>query len=144
MTPITELRKVHEDYWRSNQDVSKATKAAIRITREWQDQVIAKAPHFAKEFPVAGLGERIDLLDTTARVAYELKVSPNNTHMEFYRDVFKILAHNEASKKSDRILRLIFITPKAGATKLSRGLGQAACRISEKFGFTVEVMALEK
>lgn len=97
-------------------------------------------PKFLAEFPVEGLGEKIDLLDTAGMVAYELKVSPNNSHMEFYRDVFKVLVHNEQTREP--IKKLIFISPGQGARRLKRGLGQAACRVSQRFGFTVEVIEI--
>jgi hypothetical protein len=142
MNPIDELRRVHSAIWRECQGVSEATKAAGEITRQWQSAVTSQNERYKAEFPVCGLGEKIDLVDTESKIAYELKVSANNTHMEFYRDVFKVLAHNESAVKDERLKKLIFLAPEAGAVRLQRGLGEAACRIAEKFGFTVEVQAL--
>jgi hypothetical protein len=133
---------VHKRIWKKKQGVSAATKAAIQITREWQDKVTSQDQRYTAEFAVAGLGEKIDLVDSTTRVAYELKVSPNNPHMEFYRDMFKVLAHNEASTPEQRLSKLVFITPPEGAARLQRGFGRVACRIAQKFGFTVEVIPL--
>jgi hypothetical protein len=141
--PVQTLQGIHSELWRSRQTVSSATKTAIEITRRWQLEVTTADADFQKEFPVEGLGEKIDLVDTKRMVAYELKVSPNNTHMEFYRDVFKVLAHNEASQVCQRINKLIFIAPQEGAARLRRGLGEAACRISQKFGFSIEIRAME-
>jgi len=142
MNPIAELRRIHPMYWRDEQNVSSATRAAGRITREWQQTVVAGDAAFVAEYRVHGLGEKIDLVDVKRRVAYELKVSPNNTHMEFYRDVFKVLAHNEAAPPRERIKELVFLAPTRGAERPQRGLGETACRIAEKFGFTVKVIAI--
>ena len=122
--------------------MSSATRLAIEITREWQRDVTRANRYYKAEFPVHELGEKIDIVDLKRKIAYELKVSPNNTHMEFYRDVFKVLAHNQAARSGERLKQLIFLTPEKGAVRLQRGLGKVACRISKKFGFSVAVKAI--
>ena len=138
--PIETIRTIHSTVWKAKQSVSDATSTAISITRQWQAAVLTSKPSFAAEYPVSGLGEKIDLLDRDQMIAYELKVSPNNTHMEFYRDVFKVLAHNEVAQVPIR--KLVFIAPGVGARRLQRGLGEIACRIAGKFGFTVVVVEI--
>lgn len=63
--------------------------------------------------------QRIDLVDLKTRTAYELKSSPNNVHMEIYRDVFKALVFNQRNPRNP-IKTLVFIAPKAGMQKLGK------------------------
>jgi hypothetical protein len=138
--PIDTVKRIHSAVWKPKQSVSLATITAGEITRQWQAAVTKSHKGFRAEYPVEGLREKIDLVDITRMIAYELKVSPNNTHMEFYRDLFKVMAHNELAAKP--ISKLVFIAPGAGARRLQRGLGEVACRLSKKFGFSVEVVEI--
>lgn len=65
---------------------------ARRVTLTWQESVRTElgADIETEYFIGQGFRECIDLVDTRDGVAYELKVSPNNTHFEFYRDIFKV------------------------------------------------------
>lgn len=136
MNPIIDsITEIHQRLWRPGQDVSSATKLAIKITRDWQAEITKKHPYFIAEYPIEALNEKIDLYDTTNYIAYELKVSQNNTHMEFYRDVFKVIIHNETSRV--KIVKLIFISPEDGIVRLQKGLGLAASRIGKKLGFEI-------
>src|ERR1700677_4028059 len=86
-------REIHSKAWKNSSHVSSQTKSAQKICRDWQDAVLAHfGARFEREYPVAALNngyERIDLVDMQEGVAFELNVSPNNTHFEFYRDIFK-------------------------------------------------------
>lgn len=132
---IKSITEIHSHLWRRKQGVSHATKLAIKITRDWQTEVIETHSHFVAEYPVEALGEKIDLYDKRHHIAYELKVSQNNTHMEFYRDVFKVIIHNETSHT--KIKKLVFISPEEGITRLQRGLGLAASKLGKKLGFEI-------
>jgi hypothetical protein len=123
----------HRRHWKIGSDVSAQTKSAQFICREWQVAVKDNfKARFSTEYPVGdGFKEKIDLVDMQDAVAYELKVSKNNTHFEFYRDIFKIAVHN-AHNPRWKIKRLVFITPKAGADKLRSGYGDAVRAIAEK------------
>jgi hypothetical protein len=101
--------------------VSKQTKKAQRVCREWQERVLKEFPsaRFEKEVPLGGRGarQRIDLVDWITRTAFELKVSPNNTHMEVYKDVFKALVYNIRNPRR-KLRHLVFIAPAAGIDSL--------------------------
>ena len=86
-------REAHSSIWKMSGDESTGDKLAAKITRSWQDAVEQEfGARFRPEHPIADeLRERIDLVDLRDGVAYELKVSPNNDHSEFYRDIFKVL-----------------------------------------------------
>jgi hypothetical protein len=99
---------------------------------------------FRAEYSVGdGFNEKIDLVDMQDAVAYELKVSKNNTHFEFYRDIFKIAVHN-AHNPRWQIKKLIFITPAEGATKLETRYGQAVRALAEqRHSIAVEICGIE-
>jgi hypothetical protein len=91
------------------------------------------------EVPVAGgLRERFDFVDRVERTVYELKVSAKNPGHEFFKDVFKVLAHNR-NAPVHRIQHFVFMVPKNGAAVLKRGLGQAVTEMGASFGFTISV-----
>src|SRR5213596_1893668 len=92
---VVELaRAAHAAHWQMTGSESEGDHRAAAVTEEWQQSVQREFPEeFEAEFKVAEhLNEKVDLVDTARGVAYELKASPNNAHMEYYRDVFKILA----------------------------------------------------
>jgi hypothetical protein len=95
-------------------DVSQHTKDAQRIAKLWRASVVAlDANRYQHEAPVdPAFDQRIDILDTTGRVAYELKVSGKNAHNELYKDVVKILLYNQSSSRT-AIQRLVFIADEA-------------------------------
>ena len=139
--PIESVTRIHQSLWQRRQTVSHATSLAIRITREWQQEVVSSNEHILAEHPVSGLNEKFDLYDSKAGIAYELKVSQNNTHMEFYRDLFKVIIHNESAQT--KISKLIFIAPADGIARLRSGLGAVATGLSQKLGFAIELKGIE-
>lgn len=131
-------------HWVKTSDVSKATQAAQKVCNEWQnylhhihDQNIKTEVKVSKF-----LNERIDVIDYSEGVAYELKVSPNNTHFEFYKDVFKIIAYNQSNP--DRMIsRLIFMTPGKGGPSIKEGLGLTAIEVARAQGIHVDIVQLK-
>jgi hypothetical protein len=114
--------EAHRRCWQAGRDVGAQTKRANLVCREWQAAVEARFPERFKpehSLNTSGRSQQIDLVDLHERVAYELKSSPNNVHMEIYRDVFKVLVFNLRNPEL-RVNRLVFIAPKAGIDKLGR------------------------
>jgi hypothetical protein len=113
--------RFHKKHYSSGSGVSEQTKKAQRVCREWQQRVLKEFPsaRFEKEVSLDGRGARqkIDLVDWVTRTAYELKVSPNNIHMEVYKDVFKALVYNKRNPHK-KLRRLVFIAPAAGIDRL--------------------------
>ena len=79
-------------------------------------------------------------MDTKRSIAYEMKVSPNNAHFEFYRDVFKAIAARDHGLK--RLARLIFMTPAVAARKLRSNLAGQVVRDATQLGLTLEIRDL--
>ncbi len=69
-----------------------------------------------------------------------MKASPNNVHMEFYRDIFKTLMARDNGLPN--LNRFVFLTPRLGAKKLSSGLGHAVAEHGKSFGLSIEVVSL--
>lgn len=116
---------------------------AARVTKTWQHDVVARfGDSFVSEFSIGeGLGERIDLVDMQDLVAYELKVSPNNTHFEFYRDIFKVIVARDNVLHG--LTRFVFITPESGALRLHRGFARAVIKhAAESLKLNVEVRGI--
>jgi hypothetical protein len=139
---VAAARRAHEQHWRITGDESTGDKLAALVTKTWQDAVKSSDPErFVVEFAVAPhLGERIDLVDIREGIAYELKVSPNNAHFEFYRDVFKavVAKHHTLGK----LERLVFLTPGPAATKLLAGLAGQVVNGSDQLGIAIEIRGL--
>ncbi|MEO7933303.1 MAG: hypothetical protein ABIT76_09115 [Chthoniobacterales bacterium] len=108
--------------WAAGKDVGAQTRRSNTVCRAWQEEVKAKFPdrfHPEHRLNKTGRSQQIDLVDLEDRVAYELKSSPNNVHMEIYRDVFKALVFNR--RNPDVAVRtLVFIAPAAGLEKLGK------------------------
>lgn len=123
----------HRQSWKKNSNVSEQTKSAQSVCRSWQQAVEDNFPKRVHcEFPVGGgFNEKIDVVDLQDAIAYELKVSKNNTHFEFYRDIFKVAVHN-AHNPRWQIKKLVFITPTEGANKLRTAYGKAVHILVEK------------
>lgn len=132
----------HASRWQLSGNVSNGTSSAMLITKAWQTSVIGlSSERFVKEFKVAPhLNEKIDLVDIIDSIAYELKVSPNNTPFEFYKDIFKVILARDNGLP--RLKKFIFITPLIGAAKVQRGLGKAVVEHSLSFGLEIEVCAI--
>lgn len=123
----------HRQAWKKSSNVSEQTKSAQGVCISWQQAVADNfQDRFRAEYQVGdGFNEKIDLVDLQDAVAYELKVSKNNTHFEFYRDIFKIAVHNAHNPRL-QIKKLVFITPTAGADKLRTAYGNAVHILAEK------------
>lgn len=139
---VERARAAHRLHWEMTGRVGEGDRRASRVTAAWQRDVVENlGPGLVPEFGVGeGLRERIDLVDTHDLVAYELKVSPNNTHFEFYRDIFKvIIARDNALPGLDHF---VFITPEAGARRLSRDFSRAVIEHAASLRLKVEVMGI--
>ena len=113
-------REAHQKRWRMSGDEGTGDKLATAVTSDWQSAVLALFPgRFVAEQPVGKLRERIDLVDLVCGIAYELKVSPNNDHFEFYRDIFKVLVARDNSLL--QIKSFCFVSPirPRSATKMA-------------------------
>ena len=106
---IEALRVIHAKHRLTNVCVSKHTKSAQIITKEWQQCVCTE--NIKAEVKVSPLGnEKIDIVDFSKNEAYELKVSGKNTHHEFYKDLVKVLTYNEYVGLDNKLHKLIFIS----------------------------------
>jgi|ThiBio_1000_plan_1041568.scaffolds.fasta_scaffold08476_2 ketosteroid isomerase-like protein len=134
---IIDAARQARSIWRISSGVSEQTRAAQAVTRSWQDSV--RAPGVETEARVsADSNEAIDVLELP--VAFEMKVSANNPHHEFFKDVFKIIAYNR--NHASRIEELVFLTDPGAAVRLQRGLGRVAAETARTLGFEVTVVAL--
>ena len=91
--------QAHGTCWSPGNDVSAQTRKAQDTCKRWQESVRERfGSRFKDECSInrenGGPSQKIDLVDVEDRVAYELKASPNNVHMEIYCDVFKALVFN--------------------------------------------------
>ena len=138
---LQEIDKIYKDRYSSEKKLSRAegNEKTTQITNEWQKAMIAKnSKRYFAEYPVdttQRARQLIDLVDIEGEVAYELKVSGNNVHHEFYKDVFKILF---ANSKQQRFKKFIFITSKVLPT-----LADFTKSVSKEFDLEVEVFLLK-
>lgn len=140
---IVELaRRAHCLHWAMTGSESEGDRRATLVTQTWQREAVTHyGPALVPEFPVGdGLRQRIDLVDTHDLVAYELKVSPNNTHFEFYRDIFKVVIARDNALPG--LGHFVFITPEAGARTLRRGFAQAVIEHAASLRLRVEVKGI--
>ena len=136
--------EIHRRLWSPGSSVSAQTKKSQRVCAVWQDVVIERfGNRFKAEVSLneSGPAQKIDLVDRKTRVAYELKSSPNNVHMEIYRDVFKVLVFNERNPRQ-RITTLVFIAPKAGIQKLGTTFPKDVQNISARMGLALKLREL--
>src|SRR5437016_7957598 len=140
---VAAAQQAHRAHWRMTGDESEGDERADAVTKAWQDAVCRKEPRtLVAEFRVAEhLRERIDLVDTKRGIAYEMKVSPNNAHFEFYRDVFKaIVARDHGLQK---LSRLVFMTPAIAAQRLRANLaGEVLRDAATRLGLRLEIRDL--
>jgi hypothetical protein len=116
---VKEAIKVHREHWRNGSNVSGQTRNAQKVTKKWQAKV--SSHDVDTEVRVSGSnGEKIDVVDKSRNVAYELKVSGKNAHHEFYKDVFKVFTYN--LNNFGKISELVFITEENGISNLKRRL----------------------
>lgn len=115
---IQSLREIHKKHRLKDSDVSSHTKSAQRITKEWQETVCHG--EIAAEVKVTPENnERTDIVNHQMGIAYELKVSGNNTHHEFFKYLIKILTYNEYQLESTKIKKMVFISESKGINSLS-------------------------
>ena len=112
-------KEIHQRIRRHRNNVPDQTREARQITLEWQKECITRlGNHFLEEVRVDNHSkEKIDLLDTKKKIAYEMKVSGNNAHHEFYKDVMKVIMYNE-NHKGDEIRKLVFLSEENGISNL--------------------------
>jgi hypothetical protein len=135
-------KKAHALHWRMGEDVGTADRMAASVTAEWQKSVLNEFPNqFLAEHRVADhLGERIDLVDVKRGIAYELKVSPNNDHFEFYRDIFKVLIAKDHALSS--LKSFCFVCPDVAARRYVRGLRRAVLDEGPRLGLQLSVESI--
>lgn len=141
-TVIRIAREAHQKLWEMSGDESRGDKLAAAVTREWQNEVIRiLGARFKAEHPIAeGLNERIDLVDLEHGVAYEMKVSPNNDHHEFYRDLFKTLVAKDHAIPN--IGSFCFLCPQIAARRYEKGLRHAVLQEGPRLGFDIHIVSL--
>lgn len=136
-------QEAHREHWKMTGDEGTADKLAALVTAAWQQKVTAVVgrDRLKPEFSIGdGLRERIDLVDAVAGIAYELKVSPNNVHMEFYRDIFKVIVARDNRLKELR--SFVFLTPSVAAARLQKGLGRAITAHGPNIGLRITVVGI--
>ena len=106
-TIIQKLREIHKTHRLADGDVSAHTKSAQTITKKWQ-KVVASDSIKVEVKVLPQNDEKIDIIDISYGIAYELKVSGKNTHHEFYKDIAKVLTYNEY--QTSKIRKLVFIS----------------------------------
>jgi hypothetical protein len=134
------LVAAHNQIWQSGSGVGEQTKKAIVITKEWQRRVLElDSQRYVAEFKVTAernaVSHKIDVVDTKTKVAYELKVSPNNPHFELYKDIFKVALANQ---EGAGIVKLVFCCTTAAQKKLGY-LGDFVKSQTTKLGFELEI-----
>lgn len=134
-------REAHKKHWRMSGDAGTGDKLAASVTSDWQSSVISAFPNrFVAEQQVGQLRERIDLVDLISGTAYELKVSPNNDHFEFYRDIFKVLIARDNGLP--QIKTFCFVCPLEAAKRYEGGLRKAVLNESSRLGLSISIAAL--
>lgn len=138
--------QAHGTYWSAGKDVSTQTRKAQNTCKHWQQAVMQRfQSRFQAECGIngekGGPSQKIDLVDVEERVAYELKSSPNNVHMEIYRDVFKALVFNERNP-TECIKTLVFIAPTAGIKTLGIVFPKDVKAISARLGLSLKLRKL--
>jgi len=136
---IASARVAYEQHWRATSDESTGDRQATKVTKTWQQGVVSN--HVRSEVPIReGLNEKIDLVDHSANMAYEMKVSGKNPHHEFYRDIFKVIVYNQHHAK--KLRGLVFITERGGADKLNKGLGKAVQELLARHELDITVRGI--
>ena len=131
----------YEKFWQPSSDESTGDKSAKKVTLHWQDNVMRLYDGlYQTEVPVPSLKEKIDLVNLTDGIAYEMKVSGKNPGHEFYKDIFKILIFNKKSEA--KIKMLVFITEKKGVEELNRGLGKEAINFAKRLNLQIELVGV--
>lgn len=139
---IESVRNIHKIYRLEKGDVSAHTKSAQKITREWQKAVCIG--NIESEVRVSPENkEKIDIVDHNSNTAYELKVSGNNTHHEFYKDLIKVLTYNEHKPAGKKISTLVFISESSGIRSLERRLDSKFIKmLSSSHALSIELVRI--
>lgn len=132
----------HAMHWRMSGDEGTGDRLAKLVTDVWQASVKACDPdRFAVEYVVAPhLRERIDVVDLKKGIGYELKVSPNNAHFEFYKDIFKVIVARDT--RLTHMRKFVFLVPEKAASALMRNLAGAVVADAHKLGLEIEIVGL--
>ena len=139
---LKEINRIYKSHYIKNEEKTreKGNHLTSLITKEWQSSLVVRdSKRFLKEYPVDSTNQAkqlIDLVDLENAIAYELKVSENNVHHEFYKDVFKILL---ANSKEFKFKKFIFITSK----KMLPPLADFSKSIAKEFNLEIEVFLLD-
>ena len=111
------LPRLYKQYRKKSSNESEQTLSAQALTKSWQEQVVI-VDHIEAEVEIKnGASEKIDIIDFDNQTAYELKVSGNNPHHEFYKDIFKVLAFKKNYPEKN-IKRFVFVSEKSGIDTL--------------------------
>jgi len=139
---IETAQRIHNKLWYKSGNVSKGTKLANQITREWQNELTSKFENdLMAEFKIADhRNEKIDLVDPKNKVAYELRVSPKNIHHEFYKDIFKVLVAKNCSGKA--INKFIFIAPEEAIRKIEKQMSSDVIEIVSSLNLEIVLIAI--
>lgn len=127
-------QSAHQKDWQAGRDVGAQTRKSNAVCRAWQEAVKVRFPdrfHPEHRLNKTGRSQQIDLVDLHDRVAYELKSSPNNVHMEIYRDVFKALVFN-LRNPDVAVQTLVFIAPEDGIRRLGKAFPEDVAAIARQ------------
>ena len=141
---LDKLVETHNELWGSGTDVSSQTSRSYNLTKVWQRKLTSlDSKRFIAEYiannEAGNQSHKIDLVDTVDRVAYELKVSANNPHFEFYKDVFKVIYANTPNKVIDK---LVFCCPSNAERKLG-ALALFVTTLSMQLNLEIEIFYIE-
>jgi len=140
--PIVEIpRMVHTRHHRLSGDEGISDQLAKTITEEWQECVSEIDPtRFQLEVQISNeLDEKVDILDVPLGVVYELQACPNDSHHEFFRDIFKVIV----LKRSDQnISKFVSLAPQTAIDTLNSSLAGQILNETEMFGFKMELVGL--
>ncbi|QDU47945.1 hypothetical protein [Gimesia panareensis] len=139
---IEALREIHAKHRLNDGDVSAHTKSAQRITKEWQNAVCSS--QLRPEVRVShSNNEKIDIVDLSNLIAYELKVSGKNTHHEFYKDLIKVLTYNEYADPGKKLKRLVFVSELSGINSLQGRLDKKFIQmLKNTHGLSIELVSI--
>ncbi len=117
---VSPLKSIFAKNPKGKSDVSKRTKRSQIITKLWQEKFPKeKYPEISVEVPISDKSnEKIDLVDSKKKIAYELKVSGTNPHHEFYKDILKFLVFKKNNQMDFKTF--VFISEKEGINKIAK------------------------
>ena len=139
---IAEARRAVHELWTSPSEEAEGDRQARAATQTWQQRLDDLEPgQFLREVPAGpDLREQIDLLHVATATAFELKVSGNNPHHEFYKDLVKVLVYNRHNEP--KLQRFVFIVPQKAADRLARSLAKYAIELAAELGLEVRIAGI--